>query len=89
MAEVLTTENVEAIITPIVERIVERVVGEVVGTLLNEAMILISERFDRLEVRIDQMAQAHSGLDARVTHIEKHLSRKRSFPRLKSTSLES
>lgn len=85
MAEVLTTENVEAIITPIIERIV----GKVVGTLLNEAMILISDRFDRLEARLDRMAQAHSELDARVAHIEKHLSRKRSFPRLKMTSLES
>lgn len=86
MAEDLTTENIEASITPIVEKIVERVVGEVVGTLLNDVMILISERFDRLEERMDRMAQAHHGLEARVTHIEKHLSRKRSFPRLKPTT---
>ncbi len=76
MAEPITTENIEAIITPIIEKIVEKVVGEVVGTLLNDMMTLIDERFNKLEAQMERM-------DKRVTYVEKHLSRKRNFPQLK------
>lgn len=71
MAKELTTENIEATIAPVIER----VVGEVVGPLLNEVMDRISERFDRLDKEYPQH-------ESRISHIERHLSRKRSFPRL-------
>ncbi len=44
--------------------------------LISEFMVMVNERFDRLEANT-------ANLNARVNRIEKHLSRKRVFPRLK------
>lgn len=46
---------------------IEKMVGQVVGEIVSEALQLISERFDRLEARMDCMADDHHHLKSTVT----------------------
>lgn len=42
-----------------VEKMVHRVVGDVVGEIVGDALQLISERFDKLEAKLDRLANDH------------------------------
>lgn len=66
MAQAITTDNIEAAITPIITK----VVGEVVGPLVNEIMVLIDERFDKLEVRLSDLEAKNSLQDIVLSNHE-------------------
>ena len=54
---------------------VEEIVGRVVGELLNNALQLISERFDKVEARLDRVEARLNRVEERLDHVEEHLDR--------------
>lgn len=70
--ELATKQDVEEI----VQRVTHQVVGDVVGGIVGDAMQLIAERFDKVDVRLNNLetttTRIEDKLDATIVIVDEH-----------------